>query len=150
MSLNINIVHVAGRLTRDPQTKVIGADRTVANFSIAMNERWKDKSGEAKESVTFIDVSAWGRTAELVGQYLTKGSECFITGKLRSETWEDKSGEKKSKLTIVADSVQFIGGKKDAGKDDAPTAVAGNEGFTETANKAMKASIGGEADGIPF
>ncbi|MBA3684173.1 MAG: single-stranded DNA-binding protein [Planctomycetes bacterium] len=125
MSLSINCTHVAGRLTRDPQVRTVGADRAVANFSIAINERWKDKDGQPKEQTTFLDVSAWGRTAELVGQYLTKGSGCYVQGKLRTESWEGKDGEKKSKLVLIADTVQFTDakGERAAPQDDAPAAA---------------------------
>ncbi|MBA3622979.1 MAG: single-stranded DNA-binding protein [Methylibium sp.] len=119
MSANINRVLLAGNLTRNPQVKFF-SERAVANFGIAVNERWKDKDGQAKESTTFVDVEAWGRTAELVGQYLTKGRACFIEGRLKLDQWDDKDGQKRSKLKVVADSVQFLDSKRDGAGDDAP------------------------------
>ena len=103
---------VAGNLTRDPEVKFLANERAVCNFGLAVNKKWKDKEGNAKEEVTFIDVEAWGRTAELIGQYLKKGSPAYIEGHLKLDTWE-KDGQKHSKLKVSADSVQFLGGKRD-------------------------------------
>jgi single-strand DNA-binding protein len=109
----INRVFLAGNLTRDPQTRFLPGDKAVASFGIAINRKFKDRSGETKEDVTFIDVEAWGRTAELVGQYLMKGRGCFIEGRLKMDQWEDKKdGSKRSKLVVVADAVHFLGGKR--------------------------------------
>lgn len=125
MSLNYNRVTLAGNLTRDPQVQFF-AERAVANFGLAINRKFKGNDGELKEEVTFVDVEAWGRTAELVGQYLNRGSGCFIEGRLKLDTWEDKkTGEKRSKIKVVADSVQFLGQRQPAeDRDDAPAAPA--------------------------
>ena len=110
MAVNLNRVLLAGNLTRDPQVRFFANERAVANFAIATNRRYKGADGEFKEETTFVDVEAWGRTAELVGQYLTKGQPCFIEGRLRLDQWEDKqTGAKRSRLLVVADSVQFLG-----------------------------------------
>ncbi|TVR13696.1 MAG: single-stranded DNA-binding protein [Planctomycetota bacterium] len=109
MAVNLNRVLLAGNLTRDPQVRFFANERAVANFSIATNRRYKGADGELKEETTFVDVEAWGRTAELVGQYLTKGQPCFLEGRLRLDQWEDKqTGAKRSRLLVVADSVQFL------------------------------------------
>jgi single-strand DNA-binding protein len=124
MSMNLNKVMLAGNLTRDPQVRFLANERAVADFGLAMNQRWKDKqTGDLKEEATFVDVECWGKTAELVGQYLTKGRACYIEGHLKLDQWDDKeSGKKRSKLKIVADSVQFLGGKGAGdGSDDAET-----------------------------
>jgi single-strand DNA-binding protein len=114
VSFNLNLVQLAGNLGRNPEMKFLAGDRAAASFSLAINRKWKDKDGQAKEETTWVEVEAWGRTAELVGQYLTKGSACFIEGRLKLDTWDDKkTGEKRSKLKVIADSVQFIGGKKE-------------------------------------
>lgn len=110
MAVSLNKVLLAGNLTRDPQVKFFANERALADFAIACNRRYRGADGEMKEEVTFVDVEAWGRTAELVGQYLTKGQPCFIEGRLRLDSWEDKqTGAKRSKLKVVADSVQFLG-----------------------------------------
>ena len=109
MAVSLNKVLLAGNLTRDPQVKFFANERALADFSIATNRRYKGGDGQMKEEVTYVDIEAWGRTAELVGQYLTKGQPCFIEGRLRLDSWEDKqSGARRSKLKVVADSVQFL------------------------------------------
>lgn len=111
MSFNLNKVQIAGHLTRSPECRQVGPDRTVCNFGIAINRRFKGKDGELKEEATFVDIEAWGRTAELVSQYLSKGAPAYIEGALKMDSWEDKDGSKRSKLKVVADSVQFLGSK---------------------------------------
>ena len=139
MSLNLNNVVIAGNLTRDPEVKFMANERAVCNFGIATNRKWKDQAGNAKEEVTFIDVEAWGRTAELVGQYLKKGAPAYIEGRLKLDTWE-KDGQKHSKLKVVADSVQFLGGKREEG--EAATAAA--------PSKPAKPAAVDDGDSAPF
>lgn len=114
MTLYLNRVTLAGNLTRDPQVRFLANEQAVADFGLAINRRYKTKEGEAKEEVTFVDITAWGRTAELVGQYLTKGSPCYIEGHLKLEGWETQAGEKRQKLKVVADTVQFLGSKRES------------------------------------
>ena len=115
--LNLNRVIIAGTLTRDPEIKFLQGDKAVAQFGIAINRRFKDANGEAKEDATFVDIEAWGRTAELAGQYLTKGKGCFIEGRLKLEQWDDKNGGgKRSKLKVVADNIQFTSPREDGEK----------------------------------
>ena len=126
MALNLNRVLLAGNLTRDPQVRFFANEKAVAEFGLAINRRFKDANGQQKDETTFVDVEAWGRTAELVGQYLTKGRGCFIEGRLKFDSWDDKeSGQKRSKLKVVADNVQFTDSNRDgaqrpprAGGDD--------------------------------
>jgi len=110
MSLNLNKVMLAGNLTRDPQVRFFANERAVADFGLAINRKFKTNDGQQKEEVTFVDIECWGRTAELVGQYLTKGRPAYIEGHLKLDQWDDKeSGKKRSKIKIVADTVQFLG-----------------------------------------
>ncbi len=109
MAMQLNRVMLAGNLTRDPQVKFLANERAVAQFGLAINRRFKGADGQLKEEVTFVDIEAWGRTAELVGQYLTKGRACFVEGHLRLDSWDDKKdGQKRTKLKVVADNVQFL------------------------------------------
>lgn len=118
MSLNLNNVVLAGHLTRDPELKQIGADRVVASTGLAINRRWKDAAGQQHEEATFVEVEAWGRTAELVGQYLKKGSPAYIEGRLKLDSWDDKdSGQKRTKMKVVADNVQFLGLRPSSSSD---------------------------------
>lgn len=114
MSINVNHVVLAGNLTSDPQVRFLANERAVANFSLAINRRFKGANGEQKEEVTFVDVEAWARTAELVGQYLVKGSGALIEGRLKLDAWEDRqSHQKRTRLKVVADTVQFLGSRRD-------------------------------------
>lgn len=118
MSLNVNQVTLAGNLTRDPQVRFLANEKAVADFGLAINRRWKDANGQQKEETVFVDVTCWGRTAELAGQYLTKGRGAFITGRLELDSWEDKeTRQKRSKLRVVADSVQFTDSKGSGERD---------------------------------
>jgi single-strand DNA-binding protein len=118
MSMNYNKVMLAGNLTRDPQVRFFANERAVADFGLAINRRYKGNDGQMKEETTFVDVECWGRTAELVGQYLTKGSPAFIEGRLKLDSWEDKKdGQKRSKLKVLADTVQFMSSRQPRGGD---------------------------------
>jgi single-strand DNA-binding protein len=109
MSLNLNHVTLAGNLTRDPDLRQIGPDRVVAHFGLAINRRWRNQAGESVEEVTFVDIEAWGRTGELAGQYLKKGSPAYIEGRLKLDAWEDSEGKKRQRLKVIANTVQFLG-----------------------------------------
>lgn len=125
-----NRVILMGNLTRDPELKFLPSGNSVANFGIAMNERYTDRqTGEQKESSCFVDVAAWGRQAEIVNEYLTKGSPIFIEGTLKFDSWETEDGSKRSKLSVTALRIQLIGGRRDsdemgAGYADAQPAAA--------------------------
>ncbi len=121
MAVNYNKVIIAGNLTRDPEVKFLANERAVANFSLAVNRKWRNAAGETQEETTFIDVEAWAKTAELVGQYLTKGKSALVEGRLKLDEW-DKDGEKRQKLKVVADTVQFLSPRdgSDTGGESAP------------------------------
>jgi single-strand DNA-binding protein len=108
MALNLNQVTLAGHLTRDPELKQLAPDRVVANTAIAINRRWKNQAGEVQEEATFIDLEAWGRTAELMGQFLKKGSPAFVQGRLKLDQWETPEGDKRSRVRVVVDQVHFL------------------------------------------
>lgn len=108
MSLNLNSVTLAGRLTRDVEVKMLSGDRAVASMGLAINRTWKDKDGTKKEEATFIEVTAWGKTAEHCGQYLRKGSAVFIEGRLKQDAWKTKDGEARQMLKVEAHNVQFL------------------------------------------
>jgi single-strand DNA-binding protein len=148
MSIAINCTHLAGNLTRDPQMRFLANEKAVCNFGLAVNRKWKDANGAQKEEVTFIDVSAWGRTAELCGQYLAKGAPCYVQGRLHLETWDDKAtGQKRSKLVVVADNVQFLGQKGDRPANAEPAAEQTQE--APAAPRRPAAPSGGGDDGEP-
>ena len=125
--LNLNRVLLAGNLTRDPQVRFFANEKAVADFGLAINRRSKDADGQTKDETTFVDCEAWGRDAELIGQYCQKGRGIFVEGRLKLDTWEDKKdGSKRSKLKIVVERFQFTDSAKperqagDASDGDAP------------------------------
>ena len=123
----INKAIVFGNLTRDPEIKALPSGNKVCSFSLATNRVWKDKAGAKQENVDYHNIVAFGRQAEIIAQYLKKGSSAFVEGRMQTRSWEDKgSGEKKYRTEIIADAVQFgprTGGSTGGGKSDAPMAA---------------------------
>lgn len=116
MAGNVNRVFLMGNLTRDPEVRVTPNNFTVCKFALAINRYWFDKSAnERREEVTFVDCEAWGRTAENIGKFFTKGRPIFIEGRLRLDQWEDKEGGKRSRLLVVAEDFQFVDSKGGGG-----------------------------------
>src|SRR5271169_6056187 len=106
---SFNKVILAGNLTRDPELRYTPKGTAVAKIGIAINRSWKTETGEMKEEVTFVDVEAFGRTAETLGQYFKKGRPILIEGRLKYDQWDDKqSGAKRSKLGVVLEGFQFM------------------------------------------
>jgi single-strand DNA-binding protein len=110
MAASLNKVFLMGNLTRDPEVKYTPKGTAVCDLGLAVNDSYKAQDGTIKETVTFVDVEVWGRTAENCKQYLSKGRPVFIEGQLRLDQWESPQGEKKSKMKVRADRVQFLGG----------------------------------------
>lgn len=109
MAGSFNKVMLMGNLTRDVEVRHTPSNMAVGNFGIAVNRKYKTQSGEQREEVTFIDCEAWGRTAEVMAQYLTKGRPVFIEGRLKLDQWEDKNGGgKRSRLSVVVENFQFV------------------------------------------
>lgn len=115
---SFNKVILAGNLTRDPELRYTPKGTAVAKIGLALNRSWRDQAtGEMKEEVTFVDVDAFGKQAETIGQYLKKGRPLLVEGRLRLDTWEDKqSGQKRSKLGVILESFSFLdSGNRDSG-----------------------------------
>src|SRR5437899_2610578 len=108
---NFNKVILAGNLTRDPELRYTPKGTAIAKFGLAINRTWKNDAGETKEEVTFVDVDAFARQAEVIAQYMKKGRPILIEGRLRLDQWDDKqTGQKRSKLGVVLEGFQFIDG----------------------------------------
>jgi single-strand DNA-binding protein len=105
---SINKVMLSGRLTREPELRYTPAGVAVMTFSIALNRRYKDQSGEWKEEVSFVNVVAWQKQAELASQFLKKGSAVYVEGRLQSRSWETNDGNKRSTLEVRAERLQFL------------------------------------------
>ncbi|TVR52876.1 MAG: single-stranded DNA-binding protein [Puniceicoccaceae bacterium] len=111
---SFNKVILMGNLTRDPEMRVTPNGLSICKFSIAVNRIYSTADGERREEVTFIDIDSFGRQAETIGKYMTKGRGILVEGRLRLDQWEDKeSGQKRSKLGVVLDTFQFVGGRGD-------------------------------------
>ena len=106
---NINKVMLIGNLTRDPELRYTPKGTAVADIGLAINRVWNNEQNQRQEETTFVDVTLWGRQAELAQQYLTKGRTAYIEGRLQLDTWDDKeTGKKRSKLKVVGESLQFL------------------------------------------
>jgi single-strand DNA-binding protein len=109
---NLNKVMLMGNLTRDPEIKYTPKGMAIASFGIAVNRVWSNEGGEKQEEVTFIDIEMFGRKAEVVGEYFTKGKPIYVEGRLKLDSWDDKNtGQKKSKLKVIGETFEFLGGK---------------------------------------
>ncbi len=116
--MNLNKVLLIGNLTRDPELKVLPSGSNVCNFSIATNRRWKDKSGQMKEEVQFHNCVAFGRTAEVIAQYMKKGAGIYVEGRLQTRSWDDKgTGAKRYATEIFVEQMQFGPRPSGAGGD---------------------------------
>ena len=160
---NINVVVMTGNLTRDPELRSLPSGMSVCSLRIASNTRRKGQSGEWEDKANYFDVTVWGAQGENCARYLTKGRPVAIDGRLEWREWDDKeSGKKRSAVDIIADSVQFLGGRDDAG-GGAPAQQGQQQGGftpksdvpTDTSDFAS-APVGGGAsapaadDDIPF
>ena len=116
MSASYNKVFLLGNLTRDPEVRYTPKGSAVADLGIAVNRQYTLDNGEKREEVTFVDVTFWGRTAEIAGEYLKKGRSIFIEGRLQLDTWDDKqSGQKRTKLKVIGEMMQMLGGRPAGG-----------------------------------
>lgn len=135
--MNLNKVFIIGNLTRDPELKTLPSGTAVASFGVATNRVWKDQSGQKKEEVQFHNIVVFGRQAETVSQYLTKGSSVLVEGRIQTRNWEAQDGSKRSKTEIVAERIQF-GPRKGAG---GPAQAGGAAGKNSPAKEEELATI---------
>jgi single-strand DNA-binding protein len=114
MKMSVNRVILVGRLGRDPETRFTGAGQAVANFSVATDETYKDRSGERQKRTEWHKIVVWGKQAEIAQQYLKKGSLVYIEGRIQSREWQDKEGQKRTSFEIVANNFRMLGGRSEA------------------------------------
>lgn len=113
---NLNKVMLIGNLTRDPELRHTPKGTAVSEISMAINRVWNNDQGQKQEETTFVEVTLWGRQAELAQQYLTKGRPVYIEGRLNLDTWDDKeTGKKRSKLRVIGENMQFLSSGTGAG-----------------------------------
>ncbi|HWF06218.1 MAG TPA: single-stranded DNA-binding protein [Candidatus Angelobacter sp.] len=116
MAKSVNKVILVGNLGKDPEVKFTPSGVPVAKFSLATNERFKDKGGEWQDRTEWHNIVAWQRLAEIIGEYVKKGSKIYIEGRLQTSSWEDKqSGEKKYRTEVVASDLVLLGGRGEGG-----------------------------------
>jgi single-strand DNA-binding protein len=113
--MSVNKVILIGRLGQNPEVRHTPSGQSVANFTLATNESWTDKQGQKQERTEWHRVVVWGKLADLCGQYLSKGRQCFIEGKLQTRQWQDKDGQTKYTTEVLASTVQFLGGNAQQG-----------------------------------
>lgn len=134
--MNLNKVMLAGNLTRDVELRNVGSGTQVANIGIAINRSWKDANGEKKEETTFVDCEAWGKAAETIAKFFSKGKPIYLDGRLRLEQWDDKeTGQKRSKMKVVVESFQFVGGKADGESEPQRTVPKAKPAFKQPAKE---------------
>ncbi len=122
-----NKVILMGNLTRDPELKYLPSNTAVCDFGLAINRRWRDKDGNTREEVCYVDITAFGRSGEIINQYMAKGKPLLVEGHLRLESWTAQDGGKRSKLTVVADSFQFVGERGAGGERGGSGGQGGGE-----------------------
>jgi single-strand DNA-binding protein len=149
--MNFNKVIVGGYLARDPDLRYLPSGSAIASFAVAVNRKWKNEAGEQQEEVSFVEVTAFGKTAEVVSQHFHKGKPILVEGRLRQDRWEDKAtGKPRTKLGVVLESFSFAG-------DSAPRTArdAAPEAKPATSRAAPAAKVAGDAppddgDDVPF
>jgi single-strand DNA-binding protein len=110
---SLNRVLLMGNLTRDPELRQTPSGTQVCEFGLAMNRQWRGQDGSKQEEVTFVDITAFAKTAELVSSYLSKGRRVFVEGRLKYDQWTSPEGQKRSKLSVVAENVTFLDSRQD-------------------------------------
>jgi len=155
---NFNKVILAGNLTRDPELRYTPKGTAIARIGLAINRTWKAETGETKEEVTFVDVEAWGRQAEVISQYMRKGRPFLVEGRLKLDQWEDKNThQKQSKLRVVLESFSFIDSRApdgapapDASRGMRPQAAAPVPASTPEPPPSEPEGPPPEEDDVPF
>ncbi|MGE0356694.1 MAG: single-stranded DNA-binding protein [Burkholderiales bacterium] len=153
---SVNKVILIGNLGRDPETRYMPDGGAVTNVSIATTETWKDKAGEKQEKTEWHRVAFFGKLAEIAGEYLKKGSQVYVEGRLQTRKWQDKEGQDKYSTEIVADRMQMLGSRQGMGGGGGDRESGGErEGATRPAAKPAAAKPAGSKfddfeDDIPF
>jgi single-strand DNA-binding protein len=150
-----NKVVLMGNLTRDPELRAIPSGQNVASFSLAVNRSWKNAAGEQQEAVDYIDCTIWGKPAEIITQYMKKGSGILVSGRLQQRTWEQE-GQKRSKVEVVVEDFNFVGGDRgDSGSSYQPSesSAPSKPAAKSSKDEAPAEDLGNEPinlDDIPF
>jgi len=165
---SFNKVILVGNITRDPELRYTPSGTAIAKLSLAVNRSWRTETGETREEVTFVDVDAFGKQAETIGQYLRKGRPILVEGRLKMDQWEDKqTGQKRSRLGVVLEVFRFLDssqGRAEGGapptasappaqqsyRSAPPAAAAASASASESGNPGFEAGPPPEEDDVPF
>ncbi|MHB1331283.1 MAG: single-stranded DNA-binding protein [Sulfuriferula sp.] len=154
---SVNKVILVGNLGKDPEVRYAPSGDAIANVTLATTENWKDKNGEKQEKTEWHRVSFFGKTAEVVGQYLKKGSQVYVEGRIQTRKWTDKEGQERYTTEIVADKMQMLGSRggsasmdSDSGESRRPAAARPAAASNSPANKSSGSSFDDMEDDIPF
>ncbi len=145
MAMSLNRAQIIGNVTRDPELRQIPGGQTVVSFSIATNFVWQDSNGQKQEKVEFHNITAWRKLAEIVGQYVKKGSKVFVEGRIQTRDWEGEDGVKRYRTEIVADNVIMLD-RKGAGSESEGGFGAMTQERTPTSRKSSTSKIEGESN----
>ena len=146
---NFNQVTLIGNLVRDPELRYTPKGLAIAKLGMAINRKWRNEAGEEKEEVVFVDIDAFGRQAETLGQYVRKGNPLFVQGRLKLDQWDDKqTGQKRSRLGVVLESFQFLASGK--GRDEGESAPAPRPAPKTDAPASEADGPPGDGDDVPF
>jgi single-strand DNA-binding protein len=149
VALNYNKVIIAGNLTKDPELRYLPSGTAVANMRLATTRRYRGKSGDMVDEVCFVDVQVFGRQAETSGEYLKRGSNILVEGRLRLNEWETDQG-KRSRIVVVGERIQFISPKEDAAPASDPSKES-EEGLVEYKTPDVsEVKLEPEEDDFPF
>jgi single-strand DNA-binding protein len=152
----INKVILIGNLGRDPEVRSTPSGQPVANFTLATSRRWRDKNGQKQEQTEWHQVVVWGKQAEIAGQYLTKGKQIYLEGRLQTRSWDDKnSGEKRYRTEVICENFQMLGSQRGGefeGDRSGPGAGYGGGQQPSSGPSYDEGGYGGEPedDDIPF
>jgi len=151
---NYNRVILMGNLTRDPQLSYLPSQTAVCELGLAVNRRWKGQDGQQREDTCFIDCRAYGKPAEIISQYMSKGRPILIEGRLQFDQWEGKDGQRRSKHRVIVENFQFLGGGQGGGpgrsQGGPPQRRPGPPPGEESQEPPPDAYDSGGGDDIPF
>ena len=147
---SVNKVILIGNLGADPETRYLPSGDAVTNIRIATTDTWKDKSGEKQEHTEWHRIAFFGKTAEIAGEYLKKGSPVYVEGRIRTRKWQDKEGQDRYSTEIVADRMQLLGGRSGGAESMAREPASASAGGGGSKAAPRKGTIEELDDDIPF
>lgn len=145
--MTVNMAILVGNLGKDPEVRFTQSGRAVANFSIATSESWSGQDGSPQERTEWHNIVVWGKQAESCGQYLSKGRQVYVQGRIQTRTYEDKTGNTRYITEVIAQRVQFLGGAGGARASQEAQGQGQDQGFADTSSSFQPSPID---DDIPF